>query len=143
MTKALAVDPGELRIGIAISDETGTLARPLTILKHTSRVEDAINIAKLAQEHGTQTVVVGVALNSDGEAGPKARSAMRLMEAIRSVFSGVVVPWDESHSSRKAAEIRITAGVKRKKRADPIDDLAAAVILQEYLDAQMTNREKL
>lgn len=142
MTKALAVDPGEVRIGIAISDETGTLARPLTILKHCSRPEDAQNIANLAQEHGVQTIVVGVALDSEGGTGPKARSAMRLIEAIRVVHPGLVVPWDESQSSRKAAEIRLAAGIKRKKRGKPLDDLAAAVILQDYLDRQISHCEK-
>ncbi|MEL7645505.1 MAG: Holliday junction resolvase RuvX [Anaerolineaceae bacterium] len=141
MSKVLAVDPGEVRIGIAISDETGTLARPLSILRHVSRSEDARRIVDLAQEQGVGALVVGMPLNAQGEVGPKARSAMRLVEALRGICQLPVIPWDESHSSQKAAEIRIQAGVSRKTRAKPIDDLAAAVMLQDYLDTQETGGE--
>lgn len=141
MGKALAVDPGEVRIGIAISDETGTLARPLTILSHVSRAEDARRIRDLALETGAEVIVVGAALDSRGQVGAKARSAHRLVEALRSVSTLKIIPWDESHSTQIAAEYRILAGVKRKTRAKPIDALAAAVILQDYLDRRQTEDE--
>ncbi len=136
MTKVLGVDPGDVRIGIAISDESGTLARPLNILRHVSRPEDAHRIAEIAQEAEAGAIVVGMPLDAQGEVGPKARSSLRLIEALRAICQLPVIPWDESYSSQKAAKIRIQAGVKRKTRAKPIDDLAAAVILQSYLDRQ-------
>ncbi len=141
MSKVLAVDPGEVRIGIAISDETGTLARPLTILRHVSRSDDARRIVELAQETCVEVIVVGLPLDAQGEVGPKARSALRLVEALRAICQMPVIPWDESFSSQKAAEIRIQAGVRRRTRAKPIDDLAAAVILQDYLDRQQAGGE--
>ena len=85
MSKVLAVDPGEVRIGIAISDETGTLARPLTILRHVSRSDDARRIVELAQQAEAGAIVVGLPLDAQGEVGPKARSALRLVEALRAI----------------------------------------------------------
>ncbi len=137
MSKVLAVDPGEVRIGIAISDETGTLARPFSILRHISRSENARKIVELALETSAELIVVGMPLDSQGEVGPKARSTLRLVEALRIISSVEVIPWDESNSSQKAAEIRIQTGIGRKNRAKPIDDLAAAVILQDYLDRRL------
>ena len=132
--KFLCVDPGEVRIGVAISDETGTLARPLAILGHVSRVIDAMEIMQLALQNQADAIVVGQALDSDGKPGPKAHSAERLAEALRALGETPIYLWDESHSSQKAAELRIASGVSRKKRSQPIDDLAAAVILQDFLE---------
>lgn len=132
--KYLCIDPGEVRIGVAISDETGTLARPLVILGHVSREIDAKAIMQLANQNQVEAIVVGQALNSDGEPGPKARSAARLAESVQALGKMRIYLWDESHSSQKAVELRIASGVSRKKRSQPVDDLAAAVILQDYLD---------
>ncbi len=132
--KFLCVDPGEVRIGVAISDETGTLARPLVILGHISREIDAKAIMQLALQNHVDAIVVGQAVDSDGLPGLKARSAARLAEALRALEEMPIYLWDESHSSQKAAELRIASGVSRKKRSQPIDDLAAAVILQDFLE---------
>ena len=132
--KFLCVDPGEVRIGVAISDETGTLARPLAILGHVSRVIDAMEIMRLALQNQADAIVVGQALDSDGKPGPKARSAARLAEALQALEEMPIYLWDESYSSQKAAELRIAKGVSRKKRSQPIDDLAAALILQDFLE---------
>jgi len=132
--KFLCVDPGEVRIGVAISDETGTLARPLAILGHISREIDAKAIMQLALQNQVDAIVVGQALDSNGKPGPKARSAGRLAEALQALGEMPVYLWDESHSSQEAAELLIASGVSRKKRSQPIDDLAAAVILQDFLE---------
>ena len=132
--KFLCVDPGEVRIGVAISDETGTLARPLAILGHVSRVIDAMEIMRLALQNQADAIVVGQALDSDGKPGPKARSAARLAEALQALEEMPIYLWDESYSSQKAAELRIAKGVSRKKRSQPIDDLAAALTLQDFLE---------
>ena len=132
--KFLCVDPGEVRIGVAISDETGTLARPLAILGHVSRLTDAMEIMRLALQNQADAIVVGQALDSDGKPGPKARSAARLADALQALEEMPIYLWDESYSSQKAAELRIAKGVSRKKRSQPIDDLAAALILQDFLE---------
>jgi len=119
---------------VAISDETGTLARPLAILGHVSRLTDAMEIMRLALQNQADAIVVGQALDSDGKPGPKARSAARLADALQALEEMPIYLWDESYSSQKAAELRIAKGVSRKKRSQPIDDLAAALILQDFLE---------
>jgi putative Holliday junction resolvase len=132
--RVMAVDPGEKRIGLAISDPTGTIANPLSIIKHVSRAVDAAIIAGLAQENGVELVVVGQSLDDEGP-GMRARQAQRLAEAIRLQSPLPVNLWDESSSTQIARKIRLEMGVKRRKRNGHLDDLAAAVILQDYLDA--------
>jgi putative Holliday junction resolvase len=124
----LAVDPGEARIGLAISDATQTIARPLEVLRHTSRAADAESILERAVRHGAGAIVIGLALDSEGEVGPQARRAVRLAGALRERTSLPVETWDESNSTQSA---------RRNKHDDPLlDARAAAVILQEYLDAR-------
>ena len=131
----MAVDPGDARIGLAISDESGSLARPLTTLKHISRPENAARIAILAEEHHCQIIVVGTPLDSEGNIGPRARASLKLVDALKAVSSIKVETWDESGSSQQADQLAMELGAKRKKRAAPKDTIAAALILQDYLDA--------
>ncbi len=134
--RILAVDPGEKRIGIAISDPTGTLASPLTVLKHVSRPVDAAAIAQLAVENQAEQIVVGQALDDEGLPGTSGRRAAHLAEALREQIEAPVILWDESGSTQAAQAVRLQMGVSRKKRAGHLDNLAAAIILQSYLDAQ-------
>ncbi len=133
--RVLAVDPGEKRLGIAISDPTGTLARPLQVVKHVSRAVDAAVIASLAAEQGAVRIIVGQALDDEGSPTPQARHAERLAEAIRAQTTLPVDLWDESGSTQAARGARIAMGVSRRKRSGHLDDIAATVILQTYLDA--------
>ena len=135
MTRLLAVDPGEKNIGLAISDPSGTIANPLGILLHTARNLDAAAIAQVARENNVGRIVIGQALDDDGEAGPQARKSLRLAEAIRQQTDLPVVLWDESGSTFKAQTAIAAMGVSRKKRAGHLDQIAATVILQSYLDA--------
>lgn len=133
--RVLAVDPGEKRLGIALSDPSGTIAGPLTVLQHVSRVVDAASIAALAAEHGAERIVIGEALDADGGQTSQARHAARLAEALREQTSLPVELWDESGSTQAARASRIAMGVSRRKRSGHLDDIAATVILQFYLDA--------
>ncbi|HEX9017689.1 MAG TPA: Holliday junction resolvase RuvX [Anaerolineaceae bacterium] len=133
--RVLAVDPGEKRLGIALSDPSGTIAGPLTVLQHVSRVVDAASIAALAAEHGAERIVIGEALDADGGQTSQARHAARLAEALREQTSLPVELWDESGSTQAARASRIAMGVSRRKRSGHLDDIAATVILQSYLDA--------
>jgi putative Holliday junction resolvase len=139
--RVLAVDPGEKRLGIAISDPTGSIANPLTVLKHVSRPIDAAAIAQLAREHEAGLVIVGQALDDEGEPTPESRKAARLAEAIRRQSGLPVLLWDESGSTQAARSIRLELGARRKQRRGHQDDLAAAVILQSYLDARQAGLE--
>jgi putative Holliday junction resolvase len=132
--RILAVDPGAKRIGIAVSDPTGTIASPLTVIKHTSRREDAARVAELAAQQGAVRIIVGHPLDADGEVGPAAARAARFAEVLREITGLPVDLWDEFGSTREARQARIALGVSRAKRRGHLDHLAAAVILQSYLD---------
>ena len=133
--RVMAIDPGEKNLGVALSDPTGTIANPLTVVKHVTRAIDAATIAQLAQEHEAGLIVVGQPLGSDGEETYKSRRSMRLADAIRSQTDLPVELWDESFSTQTARAARAAMGVRLKKRRGHMDDLAATVILQSYLDA--------
>lgn len=132
--RILAVDPGEKRLGIAISDPTGTIANPLMVIKHIARSIDAATIAELANQHNADQIIIGLALDAEGKSTKQSRSAERLAEAVRNQTDLQVILWDESESTQIARGARIAMGVSRRKRRRHLDDLAATVILQTYLD---------
>jgi putative Holliday junction resolvase len=134
--RVMAVDPGEKRLGIAISDPTATIANPLTVLEHVSRAINAASIAQLAREQDAVLIVVGQALDWDGGPTPASRRATRLAEALREQTNTPVVLWDESGSTREARSARLAMGVNRRKRHGHLDEIAATVILQSYLDSR-------
>lgn len=138
--KTLGVDPGTQRIGLALSDEGAGFARPLCILKHISLGENASRILQIARDETVERIVIGVPYDSDGGLGPRARASMRLMEAIHALEGGVeLIAWDESHSTQKVIETERVLGLKPKRRREPKDDHAAAMILQDYLDANASS----
>ncbi len=132
--RILAVDPGEKRIGVAVSDPTGTIANPLAVVKHTARREDVARIAQMAEEQEAVRIIVGHPLDAEGEAGPAALRAERFAEALQAQTGLPVELWDEFGSTQEARAARIALGVPRRKRRGHLDDLAAVVILQSYLD---------
>ena len=134
--RVLAVDHGEKRIGLAISDPTGTIANPLTVIKHISRAIDAAQVATIASEHEVGLIIIGQSFDEDGKPNLAGRRAARFAEALRGQTDILVELWDESFSTQKARAARIQMGVSRKQRAGHLDQLAATVILQSYLDAQ-------
>ncbi len=134
--RVMAVDPGEKRIGLAISDPTGTIANPLRVIKHESRLIDAATIVQIAQEWGVVEIVIGQATELDGTPGVMGRKAQRLAEAIRSQSNIPVILWDESGSTQTARSARQKMGVKRSQKRGHMDELAATVILQSYLNCR-------
>lgn len=134
--RILAVDPGEKRIGIAISDPTGTIARTLSVIKHISIVIDCAAITQLAVENEAVQIIVGKALGGDGEEIPQSRHSKRIAQTLSEQSSLPVALWDESGSTEAARAARVSMGVKRKKKSGHLDDLAAVVILQSFLDWQ-------
>lgn len=138
--RILAVDPGDKRIGLALSDPSATFAMPLAVIQHVSRVLDAARIAFLARENGVVRIVVGQSLDEAGLPTPEGRKAIRLADAIRGQSEIEVVMWDEAFSTQTAREARIAMGSPRRKRSGHLDELAATVILQSYLEAMRDQR---
>jgi len=134
--RVLAVDPGDKRLGIAISDLTGTIASPVCVLNHVSREENALAILTIAEKKEAKLIVIGQALNWDGDLSFQGRKSTRLAEKIRALGSIPVILWNEYGSTNAARNARQMMNVSRKKRAGHLDDLAATVILQTYLDAK-------
>jgi putative Holliday junction resolvase len=134
--RILAVDPGEKRLGLALSDPSGSVANPLKVILHISRPLDAAQITQIAEEQGAGLILVGQALDSDGQPTPASRRSARLAAAIRTQTDLPVILWDESHSTQAAQQARQAMGVSRRQRAGHLDELAATYILQTYLDSQ-------
>ena len=132
--RILAIDPGEKNIGLAISDPTGTIANPLTVLKHVSRLQDASAIIQIAAQNEVDLIVVGQALDVEGLPTVQSRRASRLVGAIKSQTVIPVILWDESGSTQAARAARIAMRATRRKRGSHLDDLAATYTLQDYLD---------
>lgn len=142
MMRILAIDPGEKNIGIAISDPNGIIANPHGVIKHVGRAIDAATIAQIAAEQEAGLILVGQALDEEGQATSQSRRAARLAEAIRQQTDLPVQLWDESGSTQAARAARIEMGVSRRKRRGHLDDLAATVILQSYLDTNQEERNR-
>jgi putative Holliday junction resolvase len=132
--KVLAVDPGEVRIGVAVSDPTGTLARPLQILTHEARDKDVDRIAAIAKEQGAEFIVVGYSLNEHGRPTRVGRKASQMATQLRGATGLEVELVEESFSTSDVHQARLALGMKKMKRRAPADAEAAARILQTYLD---------
>ncbi len=140
MMRVLAIDHGEKRIGLAISDQTGTIANPLTVIKHVSRAIDAAQVATIASENEVGLIVIGQSFDEEGQPNLAGRRAARFADALGGQTELPVELWDESFSTNIARTARIQMGVSRKQRAGHLDQLAATVILQSYLDAQTSKK---
>lgn len=139
--KLLALDVGERRIGVAVSDETGLIATPLTTIRRASKVEDFSRIGGLIREQRAGGVVVGHPLNRDGSAGLQARRVEKYAQALGLALhdEGLGTPvilWDEYLSTRQAEEALAGVGPRSKVRRAGLDAAAAAIILSDYLEAR-------
>ena len=133
--RILAVDHGEKRIGLALSDLTGTIASQLKVISHISRAIDAGQVAELAENNAVGVVVIGQSFDEQGRPNLAGRRAASFAEALKTQTQIPIVLWDESFSTQDARAARIELGVSRKKRAGHLDELAATMILQSYLEA--------
>jgi putative holliday junction resolvase len=136
--RILAVDHGEKRIGLAISDSTGTIANPLKVIEHVSRMIDAAQVADAVVQNQVELIVIGQSFDEEGKPNLAGRRAARFAEAIKTQTQIPILMWDESFSTQSARAARIEMGASRKKRAGHLDELAATIILQSYLDHQKT-----
>ena len=132
--RILGIDYGEKRIGLALSDELEMTARGLSVIERRSKGKDLEAIAASVSEHGVGAIVVGYPLRLDGTAGIQCKKVDRFIAGLRDVVSVPVIAWDETLSTKEAEGLMREAGVKRKKKRGMVDRIAAAVILQDYLN---------
>jgi putative Holliday junction resolvase len=135
-TRALGVDLGERRIGLALSDPSRTVASPHDVLRRSGDpAADRRVIVALALDVGAGVIVVGLPLSLSGKSGPAARAARAEVEAIRAIAGDIeVVLHDERLTTVTAERALIEGGVRRDARRQVIDKVAAAVMLQSWLE---------
>jgi putative Holliday junction resolvase len=136
VTRALGLDLGSKRIGVAIGDRSGTIASPLSVLPRSgSTKRDHETIAKLVEEEEADIVVVGLPLNMNGSSGPAAQAAVAEAAALATVVSVPVVTFDERRTTITADRAMMEAKMRAQARRRIVDKIAAAVMLQNWLDS--------
>lgn len=139
--RALGVDLGSKRIGIAVSDRSGTIATPLTVIQRSGSTKiDHQRIADLVTEEEAELVVVGLPLNMNGSSGPAARAAVAEARALSTVVSVPVETFDERRTTVAADAVLMEFKMRAQARRRVIDKVAAAVMLQYWLDARSARR---
>ncbi|MEI6084250.1 MAG: Holliday junction resolvase RuvX [Verrucomicrobiota bacterium] len=128
--RVLAVDQGEKRIGLAISDETGTIAQSI------GYVTSIANLLKVATERGVGKILVGLPRRLDGSASQQTERVEAFIVTLKEATALPVVKWDERLTTAQATRVLLEGNVRRKDRKEKIDQLAAQLMLQSYLDAQ-------
>ncbi len=135
--RALGLDLGAKRIGVAVSDRSGTIASPLTVLERTgSRAEDHRRIARLIADEEAVAVVVGLPLSLDGSLGPAAAGVQAEVEELAAALPVPVELFDERLTTVSAERALIEARMRREARRRVVDKVAAAVMLQAWLDSR-------
>ncbi len=139
--RAMGLDVGTKTIGVALSDELFITAQALLTLSRAGMKKDVSELERLAKEHEVGHWVVGLPLNMNGSEGDRARDSRRLGDAIGEATGLPVTYWDERLSTVEAERVLLQGDVSRKKRKLVIDKLAAAVILQGWLDSRTRAQE--
>ena len=134
--RLLGIDMGEKRIGIAVSDPGGVIARSAGHIERGAQAETLERFRALAAEHEAGEIVVGLPLNMNGSEGPSARAAREFAESLRRVLGIPVALWDKRLTTAEADSLMKSAGLSRRARAARIDGIAAQRILQSYLDCR-------
>lgn len=139
--RVLAIDPGEARIGVAVSDPLGITAQPIGFVARRGEARDLEAIRGLVSQHEAVRVVVGHPLRLSGEAGEAARRAGALADRLREALGGTPVElWDERLTTAQAERALLEGDVRRNRRRRAVDAIAAALILQSWLDARQATQ---
>lgn len=136
MARVLAVDYGEKRIGLAVSDELGITASPLMTLTRRSDEEAIQQIAQLASKLKVKQIVVGLPRRTDAQEGEMERKVKAFAEKLKQAVSVPVALFDERFTTRIAEQVLLEADLSRRKRKQVRDRLAAVILLQSFLEAQ-------
>lgn len=138
--RALGLDIGECRIGVAVSDPTGIVSTPLTVLDARALARDASPLRRLVEDYEPQLLVVGLPLTLAGEEGPQARTVKSTVQRLIAPLGIPVAYHDERFSSTAANRAMADAGADERARRGSVDMVAASLLLQSYLDANRRDR---
>ena len=133
--RILALDHGTVRIGVALSDELRMIASPLEFIPAEPIAEVLVKLRNLIREKEVELIVIGMPRNMDGSYGPAAEKVREFTTALKDAITIPIKLWDERLTSAQANKLLISGGVRRDKRKEKVDAMAAAIILQSYLDA--------
>ena len=135
--RLMGLDFGEARIGVALTDELGLIAMPLLTIHRTNRKEDQSRILELVAEHQVAALVVGVPYQLDGATDDQAERALNFARRLERRLEKVpVITWDERLTTRQAERVLLEGNVSRKGRQEVVDQLAATLILNSFLEAK-------
>ena len=134
MNRVLGLDIGERWIGVAISDETFTIATPLVTIERTSNKTAYNEINKLLEKYQVKKVVVGLPKNMNNTIGPQSEKVIKFAEKLKNKFKVEIEYVDERMTTLMAEQVLIEGSVRRENRKKYIDKIAATYILQSYLD---------
>lgn len=134
--RILALDHGTVRVGVAVSDELGMIARPLEFIPAEPWVDFLARFEKLLAELQPEQLIVGLPRNMDGSIGPAAEKVKEFITRLRETVTVPIRTWDERLTSVQAQRMLREAGHKAKNQKGKVDQTAAAIILQSYLDSQ-------
>jgi putative Holliday junction resolvase len=137
--RILALDHGTRRIGVAISDETKTIAQPLEYIPAEPFADFLQRLDELLTEKQVELILIGMPRNMDGTYGPAAEKVRIFVEALKLDLTVPIKLWDERLTSSMANRVLIEGGVRRDKRKEKVDKMAAAILLQSYLDVRISN----
>lgn len=137
--RILALDYGTKRIGVALSDELKWTAQPLETFERRALERDIAHVAALVTAHDVEQVVLGFPLQLDGREGPAVLAMREFAAKLEAGISVPIVLWDERMTTKAAENLLIAADVSRTKRKGAVDRVAAAILLQSYLEAQASS----
>src|SRR5277367_6817953 len=132
--RILALDHGSKRIGVAVSDETQTIAQPLEFILTEPFAEFLARLKKILVEKEIDLILIGQPRNMDGSYGPAAQKVENFVGVLKTAITVPIKMWDERLTSTMANRALIQGGVRRDKRKEKVDKMAAAILLQSYLD---------
>jgi putative holliday junction resolvase len=133
--RVLAIDHGTKRMGIAISDELGMIAHPLEFILAEPFREFLLRLKQILKEKQVEQILVGLPRNMDGTYGPAALKVQEFVAVLKETIAIPIRTWDERLTSAQANRFLIQADVRRDKRKQKVDQMAAALLLQNYLDS--------
>jgi putative Holliday junction resolvase len=136
--RILALDPGTKRIGIAVSDELKVIAQPLEFIAAEPFADVLARLRELINDKQVELILVGMPRNMDGSYGPAALKVQDFVAALKGALTVPIRTWDERLTSAQANRVLIQGNVRRDKRKEKVDKMAAAILLQSYLDSLAT-----
>lgn len=132
----MGLDVGTKTVGVAVADELGITAQPITVIRRSNLKADLAELIRLAQDREVDRFVLGLPLNMDGSEGPRALATRKFGDALAKASNLTIIYQDERLTTVAAERSLIEADVSRSKRREVIDQVAASLILQGWLDAQ-------